>query len=149
MKILIALLSFLLFGGISELFAQKDSLLAKEKSHSAISDIVQPDTIKRVSPREVNLAEVQRLVGYPIEAREAGIQGDLIFRVHIDESGNYIEHIILKTGDPILIEAVEKHISKVIFTPAIQDGKPIKFWVNLPFVFIVEDGLPKRKKRKK
>ena len=34
--------------------------------------------------------------------------------------------------NPLLSQAVEKHISKIKFTPAEQGDKTIKFWVNIP-----------------
>lgn len=99
----------------------------------------EPDPTKFVpgakQPKEVNLGDIQKLIGYPAVAREMNLEGNIVFRVLVDENGNYLKHLPPKTGHPILIKAVEEHIGKVKFTPAIQGDKPIKFWVNVPFVF--------------
>lgn len=99
----------------------------------------EPDPTKFIpgakQPKEVNLSDIQKLIGYPAVAREMNLEGNIVFRVLVDENGNYVKHLPPKSGHPILIKAVEEHINKVKFTPAIQGDKPIKFWVNVPFVF--------------
>ena len=72
--------------------------------------------------------------------KEASIEGNLVFRILIDENGKYIRHLQPKAGHPILIKAVEAHISALEFEPAIQGDKKIKFWVNIPFSFKIEGG---------
>lgn len=86
-------------------------------------------------PKEVNLNDIQKLIGYPAAARELNLEAKIVVRVLIDENGNYMRHLPPKAGHPIFIKAIEEHISKVKFTPAVQGNKPIKFWVNVPFVF--------------
>ncbi len=86
-------------------------------------------------PKPVNMADVQKLIGYPQIARDAGIEGNVVVRVLVDKRGNYDKHKIITQVHPILTKAVEEHINKLQFTPAIQGGKPIKFWVNIPFNF--------------
>lgn len=86
-------------------------------------------------PKPVNLADIKKLVGYPQIARDAGIQGDVVLRILVDEKGRYVKHKVIKQAHPILAQACEAQINKLSFTPAIQGGKPIKFWVNVPFKF--------------
>ncbi|MEL6850252.1 MAG: energy transducer TonB [Bacteroidota bacterium] len=86
-------------------------------------------------PAPVNMDDIKKLVGYPQIARDAGIEGQVVVRVLVDKKGNYTKHRVVNQVHPILAEAVEKHISKLKFTPAIQGGRPIKFWVNIPFAF--------------
>ena len=86
-------------------------------------------------PIPVNMDDIQSLVGYPQIARDAGIEGNVIVRVLVDKKGNYERHKIINQGHPILTKAVEEHIDKLRFSPAIQGGKPIPFWVNIPFNF--------------
>lgn len=96
-----------------------------------------PDVFIALSkqPKEVNLNDIQKLIGYPAVAIEGNLEDNIVFRVLIDENGNYVRHITPKKGHPIFIKAIEEHISKVKFTPALQGKNPIKFWVNVPFVF--------------
>ncbi|MEZ4772873.1 MAG: energy transducer TonB [Bacteroidia bacterium] len=86
-------------------------------------------------PQPVNMSEVQKLIGYPQIARDAGIQGSVIVRVLVDKKGNYTKHKVINQVHPILEKAVTDHIDKLQFTPAIQGKKPIQFWVNIPFNF--------------
>ena len=86
-------------------------------------------------PRPVNMDDIKKLIGYPQIARDAGIEGSVVVRVLVDKKGNYSKHKIINQVHPILAKAVEKHITRLKFTPAIQGGKPIQFWVNIPFNF--------------
>jgi protein TonB len=91
-------------------------------------------------PQPVNMAEVQKLIGYPQIARDAGIQGTVVMRVLVDKRGAYKKHRVVSQAHPILAQAVESQIGKLKFTPAIQGGKPIEFWVNIPFAFKLLDN---------
>ena len=86
-------------------------------------------------PENVNFTEVLTLIGYPKQAVKEGLEGTLIFRVLVDENGYYVRHRCPKVGNPIFIEAIEEHISKIKYSPAIYKNKPIKCWINLPFAF--------------
>ena len=91
--------------------------------------------ISEKEPRSLNMTEVVKNIGYPQIARDAGIQGSVVVRVLIDHEGNYLRHQVINREHPILSREVEKHVSELRFEPAIQGGKPIAFWVNVPFVF--------------
>jgi len=86
-------------------------------------------------PIAVNMNELKRLIQYPVEAKEARLKGKVTVRVLVDKEGNYVKHKILKTPHDILTQAVERHLKIIKFTPGIQNGKPIKVWVTIPFDF--------------
>ncbi len=86
-------------------------------------------------PEPINLRDIQKEIGYPEQAREAGIQGNVVVRILVDEEGSYIKHNVLNSVHPLLEEAVVNKIEALTFEPAIKDGKEIKFWVNVPFKF--------------
>lgn len=88
-------------------------------------------------PKPINMEEVKMLIGYPTVARDAGIQGNVIIRILVDKNGNYSRHKVINEVHPILTNAIEEHIKRLKFTPAIQGGKPISFWVNIPFNFVL------------
>ena len=46
-----------------------------------------------------------------------------------------MQHKVLKSPHPILTEAVEKHIHRLWFTPALAGKCPVRSWVNIPFRF--------------
>lgn len=86
-------------------------------------------------PQPVNMDDIKKLIGYPQIARDAGIEGSVVVRVLVDKKGNYAKHRVINQVHPILEKAVTDHVNKLRFTPAIQGGKPIQFWVNIPFNF--------------
>lgn len=90
-------------------------------------------------PVPINLRDIQKLIGYPSIAQQSGVQGKVILRILVDKQGRYKKHIMHKSDHPLLSDVVEKHISKLKFTPAIQGNRPIKFWVNIPFNFVLQN----------
>ncbi|MEZ4829479.1 MAG: energy transducer TonB [Bacteroidia bacterium] len=88
-------------------------------------------------PTPINMEEVRTLIGYPQIARDAGISGNVVLRVLVDKRGNYVRHKVINEVHPLLTQAIEPNIPKLRFTPAIQAGKPIAFWVNVPFSFVL------------
>jgi len=98
-------------------------------------------------PRPTNMDEVRRSIGYPAAAKKEGIEGKVMVRVLIDEKGNYMRHVVIREGNPVLLEAVEKGIVDLKFEPAILAGHPVKAWTTIPFNFQL--SLPKDGKKKR
>ena len=94
-------------------------------------------------PKPLNMREVQKVIGYPKIAREAGIEGSVVARILVDTDGSYIRHEIVHASHPVLEGVVEQHLSLLQFNPAVKDGKAVKFWVNLPFNFKLLGGSSK------
>lgn len=90
-------------------------------------------------PVPINVGPIKRMVGYPGAAIRRNIEGQVICRVLVDKDGSYIKHKMVKSTNPIFSRAVERHINKIRFTYALQGGRPIKFWVNIPFNFRLVD----------
>lgn len=86
-------------------------------------------------PVPLNLEEVKKAIGYPRAALDANIEGLVVVRILVDKTGSYSRHKLINTGNPLLSKAVEAELHRLHFTPAIQGGKPIAFWVNIPFKF--------------
>ncbi|MEM9720206.1 MAG: TonB family protein [Bacteroidota bacterium] len=106
-------------------------IVVQETGIPGPNDFIVPDE----HPRVLNMQEVSQAIGYPTPAQSLGLEGQVVVRVLINETGVYQRHIILNGVHPILEKAVEIHLDKLRFTPAIQGNKPIKFWVNIPFKF--------------
>ena len=64
---------------------------------------------------------------------EWNFEGRLVFRVLVDKRGNYVRHFSILKGHPAFEQAIEGCLPNLKFTPAIQGGKPIPLWVNIPF----------------
>jgi hypothetical protein len=93
-----------------------------------------------IEPKAINYDEVLALIGDPLQpfpnrgkTKNMGVH--VVIRVLVDSRGNYVKHRVISQGHPLVANSVEQHVGKLIFTPAIQGGSPISFWVNLPFTF--------------
>jgi len=85
--------------------------------------------------KPLNLVDVKKLIGYPPMAREAEIEGKVLVRVQVSQTGSYIRHVTLKDPNPMLTKAVTDKVSQLIFTPGQLNGQPVKSWVTIPFDF--------------
>lgn len=122
---------FGVFEGIEEGDGDVPEVIVEKKAEPDINAFI----FAEEEPKPVNMGDIQKAIGYPQIARDAGIEGNVVVRVLVDELGRYKRHKIINQVHPILTKSVEKHINKLKFTPAIQGGKPIPFWVNIPFNF--------------
>ncbi|MFK7926114.1 MAG: energy transducer TonB [Bacteroidia bacterium] len=131
----------LLFGYIN-LFGQVDT--DKTNAQKDTSSFIYAEK----EPTLLNMNVVVAKIDYPKIARDAGIEGIVIARVLVDEYGNYEKHKYVQKIHPILVTSIDTHIAELKFTPAISEGKPIKFWVNIPFEFkLLEEKKKRRRKR--
>ncbi|MCI4669054.1 MAG: energy transducer TonB [Bacteroidia bacterium] len=117
------------FGCEQDLKAQKLDQKAVDK------EFVEMDEL----PAPTNLSQIYHEIGYPKAAREQNIQGVVIAKILVDENGGYVEHEIIKSEHKILQEAVEPHLSKLIFNPGIKEGEAVKAWVQLPVRFAFKE----------
>ena len=60
---------------------------------------------------------------FPPDARAAGIEGDVVFRIVIGRNGR-VEEIHLRRGKPVLIEAAAKAVSKWQYETYVFNGNP-------------------------
>jgi len=97
----------------------------------SISDYVEVDQ----EPKPLNLMEIKQKVGYPLTARNNCVEGNVVMRILLDESGKYVRHMVLNDPNPTLTQAVEMYLSGLMFSPALKSGQAVKFWVNVPFAF--------------
>lgn len=78
---------------------------------------------------------------YPKMAQNAGVKGRVVVQAYVDKTGT-VKKIIIKSASPKDLgfeEEVTKAINEWRFTPAIQNGKPVGVWVEMPFAFQVGD----------
>lgn len=88
--------------------------------------------IWRVEKQPVPLTQV--VPEYPEIARKAGITGQVVVEVLVSREGK-VEAIGKIIGNEIFHEAARKAALQWTFSPAIQNDKPVKVWVSLPFKF--------------
>ncbi|MEM9983766.1 MAG: energy transducer TonB [Bacteroidota bacterium] len=102
-----------------------------EQTRPGFGDFVHVDE----EPVPLNMLDIQKAISFPQMARDANIHGTVVFRVLVDKQGNYVEHRTINSAHPLLEKAVTPHLGDLEFSPAIQGGKAIAFWVNIPFTF--------------
>jgi TonB family protein len=77
---------------------------------------------------------------YPYEAREQKLQGEVIVKILVSETGD-VETAEAVSGDPIFGKAAMDAVRKWKFKPFIKDGKPVKVSTKLPFDFAFNDKI--------
>jgi TonB family protein len=125
-----------LFWGLICLLSIPFASYSQQNTSPHIHDYVYVD----LEPKPLNLGEIRREIGYPLEALKSGWEGTVLCRILIDEEGHYLQHHISRTPHVVFQEAVEAHLSKVRFSPALANRKPVQYWVNLPISFYQQEA---------
>jgi protein TonB len=83
------------------------------------------------------MPEVIRLVNpkYPPEAWNAGIEGEVVVRVQIDQHGKPIQAKIVKSSSELFNNVVIDAALKSQYSPGMMPTGPVKTWLRLPFTF--------------
>ena len=77
--------------------------------------------------------------GYPEAARAAGIEGRVILKIVISESGE-VTSVTVMRGDPLLAQAAVEVVKGWKFSPATLEGKPIAVFRIVPINFSSKVG---------
>ncbi len=71
---------------------------------------------------------------YPLEARQQGIQGAVLLKVLVSETGD-VDSVEVVSGDPALTQAALDAVKQWKFKPFIKNGKPVKASAKIPVNF--------------
>jgi periplasmic protein TonB len=71
---------------------------------------------------------------YPREAREKGIQGDVLLQATIDTKGN-LANLKVVQGDPILVKAAVDAVKKWKYRPYLLNGEPVEVETTIKIQF--------------
>jgi len=82
----------------------------------------------------VNLSQVKASMKYPEIAREAGVSGKVVAKVIVGPDGNVLKVRIISGPEVFHSEVMDKAMN-LQFTPGLQNGKPVKVEVTVPFNF--------------
>jgi protein TonB len=93
-----------------------------------ISRVEEGMIVKRVDP------------AYPTLARQAHIQGEVVLRVFISQSGN-IENLRVVSGHPFLTKAAIDAVQQWRFRPYYLNGTPIEVEAQITVRFVLGGGL--------
>jgi TonB family protein len=96
------------------------------------------EVIEGASEPQFDMADLQRRVVYPEEARLKRIEETIILRVLIDATGKPKRALVDYGTQQMLIDAAMKAVMETPFVPATQAGRAIAVWVSIPLTFRVE-----------
>jgi TonB family protein len=88
-------------------------------------------------PEILNLEEIKQKIGYPSVAKDLEIEGTVIAKVLVDNTGKYIRHVFESSADKYLTKAVNNELPYLKFKPATKDGVPVAYWLTIPFKFVL------------
>lgn len=75
---------------------------------------------------------------YPLEALKNNVEGKVGVKLFIDNNGKVIRSLVEKSsGYSVLDNAAVEYSSRLKFSPAIVDNKPINIWVSMVFDYKV------------
>ena len=86
------------------------------------------------APDCVNLNQVRNSMTYPPMAIEAQIEGRVTVKVLVGPDGSVIK-VGSVSGPEVFRDEVSQKSRMLQFTPGLQNGKPVKVWVTVPFNF--------------
>ena len=99
-----------------------------------------PQTVSLPASVMIGMTDHKVLPQYPKDAMVKGIQGDVVFKIVVGESGKIVSSKLV-SGDPLLVAASEDAIQQYRFRPYMVDGNPVRIESQLGFHFTVaQDG---------
>lgn len=104
-----------------------------EKKEEKKKDVFQQFEVEK-APVAVNLGAVKGSMRYPEIARQSGIEGRVVAKVLVGTDGSVIK-VGGISGPEVFRDEVADKVMNLSFTPALQNGQPVKCWVSVPFSF--------------
>ncbi|MEM6289273.1 MAG: energy transducer TonB, partial [Bacteroidota bacterium] len=92
--------------------------------------------VSEVQPELIGgLEGLQARVVYPPLAVQAGVSGQVVVQFVVDERGNVIDPVILRSPNDLLSEAAVEAVVASRFTPGTQRGRPVRVRYAVPVRF--------------
>ncbi len=79
--------------------------------------------------------DLQRRVRYPVRARRAGIEGQVLVGAYIGKDGKVEKTHIYSSDNEALNASAVAAVKGTVFTPALLKGVPVKLWVRIPIQY--------------
>jgi len=96
---------------------------------------IDPDNFVALEQEPTPLQPLQSLVVYPQVAIDSNMQGKVIVRMLVRKDGSVQKVEVDRSVNPILDSAAIQAMMKAKFTPAKQNGQPVKVWYETPIIF--------------
>jgi TonB family protein len=117
-------------------FAQNGAAASSEAAQDQTQP-ARPRTVRVSNAVMLGLVEHKTMPVYPDEAMKKGIQGDVVFRVEVDETGKIATSAPVE-GDPLLVAASKDSLKTFRFHPYLVNGTPTRMQGQLGFHFSTE-----------
>src|SRR5580704_12564280 len=89
-------------------------------------------------PRETK--PLEQLIVYPEAARRNGLEGSVTVQALINKDGSVEKVEVLRSDNDIFNDAAIDAMMRAHFTPAMQNGTPLKVWLTRKINFRLKDG---------
>lgn len=126
--------------GIKEKTVEKQ-IEKKEEKVVQKKDIYQQFEVEK-APSPVNLSAIRSSMRYPEIARSQGTEGRVTVKVLVGTDGSVIK-VGGMSGPDVFHDEVSDKVGSLQFTPALQNGQPVKCWVSVPFSFTLSKKFKK------
>ena len=80
-------------------------------------------------------ARFQAAPFYPHAAKHAGMRGEVVVEILVDDHGRVVEPRVVRSSDRVFEEATLKAVAKWQFEPGRRGGKIVSFRMMVPVVF--------------
>jgi protein TonB len=105
------------------------------------------DNIGPVGPRVVSLTEldgvprarVQPSPAYPPEARQTGLNGEVVVEFTVDETGAVVDPRAIRSTARVFEEPALRAVARWRFEPGLRGGHPVRFRMAVPIVFRLDE----------
>ncbi|GLQ90631.1 energy transducer TonB [Dyella flagellata] len=93
-----------------------------------------------IVPGVVSLAYRASPLRFPTQALRMHMQGTVMLRVLVDETGKPIDVVIEHSSGSALLDksAREQVLASWLFQPAVMDGHAVKAWARVPVSFVMQ-----------
>ncbi|HWF44546.1 MAG TPA: energy transducer TonB, partial [Candidatus Kapabacteria bacterium] len=88
-----------------------------------------------VSDEPEPVTPIEKLIQYPEVARRSGLEGKVIVQALIAKDGHVEKVDILKSDYDVFKQAAQDAMMKAKFTPARQNGTPLRIWITRTITF--------------
>lgn len=118
----------------------EEKLSIKPESAAPTTEYGMDEFVPNVQDATYSLAELKSLIKYPEIAKENNIEGSVIVSAQVSTTGGRPIKVVVRDASNKMFEAAAKQaVEKLKFTPATQNGHPIKKWMTVTVKFELED----------
>lgn len=121
-------------GEMAPLVANPPDGVLSEKP-PGVNDLKMDDFVAGAIPPQFSMSELRGLIQYPAEAQEDGREGEVVVSVEVDVDGRVLNAVLRRSTASIFNASALAAAWKLTYTPATQNGKPIRMWVTYRIAF--------------